>query len=41
MIAANQYYIKKLNLIKEEYNTLHATVEEELVKVRFGLGVYG
>lgn len=41
VIAANQYYIKKLNLIKEEYDTLCATVEEELVKVRFGLGFYG
>lgn len=35
VIAANQYYIKKLNSIKEEYSALYDIVEEELVKVRF------
>ena len=35
VIAANQYYIRKLNSIKEEYSALYDIVEEELVKVRF------
>ena len=35
MIAANQYYTKKLNSIKQEYEDLSTIVSEELVKVPF------
>ena len=35
MIAANQYYTKKLDSIKQEYKDLSAIVSEELVKVPF------